>query len=541
MSAGDRSDGPLVGAVHAQKAIVADRIDAVHIHHNSGPAFPGWTQILFEDQEGLSAPLAGESLGPRHVEACPRAPAVLDLVERLRGTGSAALIGDSGSGKSMVAWHAAFDLHRTGWHVYLLTNPIAATGAPPGAEPRALLIVDDVQSLSALPLSSALVNPRRAMLVVSTADVPGFRGVVRIDPRRSVESLAAAFRERTDELLPVVQQLDRRVGEGFLNISLERQIHDAAQSSTLPWQFMFNLGSGHLRLRAKLEALHRTPPLDGILFAIACYQLASRDSPCPLDWLELVAEKYLATNARDVLEAVTAIDAEIRLVRTPARVSTPHPRVAALILNAMIRGTSEAARVRRDILWSIFTDRSLPVAGLSWLLSELPPACGLPPAVLSTIVDRAFSAGEHGQSGFVLGQLCTTRGFDLSSIGDRRQEIASWIELSTVDEAPGLGHLVNELITHDRSLAGRLVDLVAPESVAAKLNAATPGDGYLISALVDRLAYQAPGEWLANVSGLLDRQNLQRSFSECTAEDVACCSPFVRMIQAFDPVLSLDL
>jgi len=158
MSGGDANDRPLVGTVHAQKAIVADRIDAIHICNQAGPAFPGWTRILFEEQDGLLAALAGESLGPRHVEACPRVPAVRDLVERLRFSGSAALLGDSGSGKSMVAWHAAFDLHREGWHVYLLTNPLAAAGETPEAEPRALLVVDDAQSLLALPLSPALVG-----------------------------------------------------------------------------------------------------------------------------------------------------------------------------------------------------------------------------------------------------------------------------------------------------------------------------------------------------------------------------------------------
>lgn len=445
----------------------------------------------------------------------------------------------------MVAWHAAFDLHREGWHVYLLTNPFAAAGEPPEAEPRALLVVDNVQSLQALPLSPALVGPRRAMLVVSTDDVAGFRGVVRIDPKRSVASLAAAFRERCDELLPLVQQLDPNVGEGFLDIRIERQIDSAARSSRLPWQFMFNLGSGHLRLKAKLAALHHAPPpLDGILFAVACYQLASRDSPCPLDWLETIAERFLATNAQHVQEMVKSINAEIPLVQTPLRVSTPHPRVAALILNSMFYGNDQAAQARRDILWSIFGDRSLPLGGVSWLLSELrdvPSVSGLPPNVISAVVDRAFSASDHSQSGFVLAQLSRTRGFDLSTIRDRRRDIASWIEHSTVEEAPGLQYLVNDLITNDPALATSLVEMVATESIAAKINAATPSNGYLVGALVDRLAYAATKVWLEGVAQLLDRGALKRSFSECRVEDVASGSPFVRMMYAFDPALSLEL
>jgi hypothetical protein len=383
------------------------------------------------------------------------------------------------------------------------------------------------------------------MLVVSTNDVPGFRGVIRIDPKRSVESLAAAFRERSHELLPLVRRLDSSVGEGFLDTSIQRQIDWAARSSTFPWQFMFNLGSGHLRLRVKLAAIHDTPPLDGILFAIACYQLALRDSPCPLEWLGSIAERHLATSALDVPEAVRAIDAKVRLIRTPRHVSFPHARVAALILEDMFYGGDQAARARRDILWSILSDRSLPLAGVSWLLSDLPHsvrfASGLPPDVLTTVVDRAFSASDHGQSGFVLSQLIGTRSFDLSIVRDRLKDIASWIDLSTVDEAPGLASLVNSLINRDPELTASLVQMVGPEPIAAKINAATPGDGYLVGALVDRLAFSAPSAWMEKVARLLDRHALKQSFSKCSADEVASASRFVKEIGPFDPTLPLEL
>jgi hypothetical protein len=85
------------------------------------PDVPGWSIVTFANQRrGIEAAIAGERLGPREVEACPRLPHFGAAFEKLSMLHTAEIAGDSGSGKSITVWQLAHELHLCGWQVLRL-------------------------------------------------------------------------------------------------------------------------------------------------------------------------------------------------------------------------------------------------------------------------------------------------------------------------------------------------------------------------------------------------------------------------------------
>ena len=239
-------------------------------------AHPGWERVTFSEQVDLGPALSGASMGPRNVEACPPIQEVDDIIKALEDTGAVAVVGPSGCGKSMAAWHAAYRLHKNGWIVYGLTQPLAPGSPPSGEEDPALLVVDDVQSFAAVPVTSVASKRGRRLLLMSTVPIPGFRTMVRVTPEAAVNAIANGLCSRADDVLPVLRRMDPNRAGRFNDVSFAHEIDIAKRNSKLPWQFMFNLGNGHLRLDAALRELAEQPPLDTVLFAIAARQLVSR-------------------------------------------------------------------------------------------------------------------------------------------------------------------------------------------------------------------------------------------------------------------------
>jgi hypothetical protein len=511
------------------------------------PRFAGWTHVSFDEQRSLEDALQGQSMGPQHVLTCPPVREVADLVERLRTVGAAAVVGESGSGKSMIAWHAAHQLHKVGWHVYLLTNALAATGEVPTGSPRALLLIDNAQALPALPATPALVNTHRAIIAVSTANVPGFRNAIQIVPRRCVETIAAALRTREDELLPILGKLDSRIGPRAMDTPITFQIERALRSSEFPWQFMFNLGSGDLRLTTKLAAIEAKPPLDAILYSIATYQLVTRDTPCPLAWL-LQQNESEVSDLRELTAHLNELSGHIELVRTIRGVATPHPRMAGAIIKAKFYGRDARAKARRDFLWRVFRDSSFPLAGVRWLIDELPDDLrffyGLPADITKQLVDRCLVAKDLGGAGYLLARLVGLRvpesSVTIEDISRNHDLFVSWIETCSREDASGVADLLNEMINNDRGQAREFIDAVAPLAVAVRVNAARPADGYYIGRLLGRLTFGSH-EWKHRVNELFDRERLLKSFGACDRADVGSASEFIKALAGFDEELAVRL
>lgn len=526
----------------------------------------GWTRVTFDAQEDLRAALSGDALGPRHVIACPPVPEVEEIVERLRRTGASAIVGESGSGKSMAAWHAAHRLHQDGWSVYFLSNPNAPS-SPPQTDEKALYLVDDAQTIPSLPVRGALAQPHRAILVIAATEVPGFRNSIRLAPKRAVDAIAAAFAVRAHELLPILRSLDPRIGERFLDTPVERQIEFARRSSETPWQFMFNLSSGELRLKNRLDAVKGSPPLDLVLFCIAVGQLASRGRPCPLPWLNATVRNQSDGRITAVEPLLEQLHSHLALLRNAEGVATPHARVAGVVLRAMFYGEEVADQRRRELCWAVLREESFPIAGALWLTGELPDHHRrlLPADVAEGLLQRCLRASEadRGDAGHVLARIIGTSDGE-SHIDQVIRTLSEWLRTCTATNASGIAGALNSVINLDiradnnrRMREGlqnstqldaarhghskTIIDAAGPEVVAAKINHATLDAAYLWAYLLGRVACAADENWSKQFVAALNEKALLELCARCPTASIDSLAALIHGLAYFAEDLALRM
>ena len=248
------------------------------------PEVSGWEFVTFEHQRGMEAAVAGERLGPRDVDSCPRLPHFesarrdLDLVHRVDVAGSA------GCGKSITVWQLARELNRSGWHVLRPTTPYPVNagpllGAVKASTWKSVLVVDDAQTLSDgfIHNLNELAKPRLRVITGTTDAIGEQPRSVRIPAQIAVEVLAGHYRRRRHELLPIVRRYDSSIGDDYASTPLEWRIDDAAESDT-PWQFSFVLRGGWKQAREHLSALRDFDRADLLFVLVASRQLLSLDA-----------------------------------------------------------------------------------------------------------------------------------------------------------------------------------------------------------------------------------------------------------------------
>ncbi len=510
-----------------------------------------WLSIDFSDQSDLTPALSGASLGPAHVVACPPIREVEDILTGLEEVGAVAVVGPSGSGKSMAAWHAAYRLQKSGWRVFLFVHHLAPSALPSG---NVLLVADDIQAYPAPPIAASLATRTRRVLVISTDTVVGFRRTVRIIPENAVAALADRLIDRHAELLPILRTLDHRVGEGSFDIPLEQKIESARRASRLAWQFMFNLGSGHLRLGAALKTLGDVPPRDTVLFAVAARQLATMDRGAESAWLSTVLAHH-GIDSESLPQMLDEVDSRISLVSVGTRISTPHPEVADRIITAMFFGP--AAKIRRDLYWGLFDDTSLPLGGLAWLAARLPSnGSDAPLGLVDRLLQRCGQSDDRAHAGFLLATLLSRWGLRPERIRFLTLQIGAWISDAAPEHAWGLARLVNELINADRSerlrgdgapdeagigVTADVMGAISPSRLVAWANRLTLEEDGGQAALLERLAAGASAQFRTEVSGLLDTEHFVAAVRAFSPEQLWLAADLIVALHQWDTRLGRQL
>ena len=250
----------------------------------SDPEVPGWEFVTFQHQRGIEAAVSGERLGPRDVDSCPQLPHYDSARQALQQVNRVNIAGPPGCGKSITAWQLAHSYSRSGWHVLRPTSPPSADisgllNAVRMDHWQRVLVVDDTQTLSSgfidqlNELASSRLN-----VITGTTDAGGEQPrAIRIPAQVAVETLATDFRRRRDELLPIVNLYDSRIGDAYSAIPLEWRIDEAAKSDT-PWHFSFVLRGGWVHAREHLNTLRDFDRADLLFVLIAARQLLSLDA-----------------------------------------------------------------------------------------------------------------------------------------------------------------------------------------------------------------------------------------------------------------------
>ena len=214
------------------------------------PDYDYWEKIDFSHQKDIAEAIAGYRLQPCHVNACPRLIQVEEIKKKLGVVDYVIVEGEPGCGKSITVYQAAFDFSAKGYSVYRYINKNAEDKiyVPQSDEIKHLVIIDDAQNLPQYTLEQIIAQSQSQtkIILVYTKLVDGtlhYSEPIRITNIDAVKAIAQDYQKRKQEIMPIVQQFDKQVGDGMMDKSFERRVKNAAVQST-PWLFNYSLRGG---------------------------------------------------------------------------------------------------------------------------------------------------------------------------------------------------------------------------------------------------------------------------------------------------------
>lgn len=542
------SDIPMV----AEQALPA-LARAIH----STPEVPGWEYVNFDGQHDLGSALAGERLGPKDVLTCPRLSEVDAVAQRLAVTNGAVITGASGSGKSITAYQAAYDLHLGGWEVLRLVDqrrtPDELLMAVGGLPWQTVLIVDDAQAmgdrLTRRLLEGAFVDLK--VIVVTTDEVPAAGGAVRVAGERAVSVIADALRTtRRDESLQVVSRLDRRVGEGYMDASIEGRIEQAAREKT-PWQFSYVLTGGEWRSREGIASLRDAERADLLLAAVAAGQLTSSDRGTSYEWLERAAHSL--GRDREWLESSLRILRERRFVIGDGPYRCTHQRFAAVALESIYGLWGEPAW--DDLTRMLRAALSYDNPSLGGIYSLLYAArkgkhfTGTRETVIDDdiwhrLTERCWAAprgNERGYASGVIRELLNWNPRTLEAIRSRTTLLGEWLQTIDANSASGFAWLLNDISQEKaRDVVEDICERADPTAVAASLASARWEDAYSWGELL-RVLWMSREGWKKRLLAAIDVLVLKRLLAAIPPSQLFHLEHLIEGVYALDKNLAFDL
>jgi len=489
---------------------------------------PGWRWVTFTRFRDLSAALLGYRLGPQDVNACPELPVAKLVADRLRQARFAAMVGDSGSGKSITAFQVARRLNKEGWAVVELAQPgIASSGTIRTFEAvrgPVLAVVDDAQALSpdVVAQFERAASGDHAVLVVST-ERPAGQERVTVSATRAVAALERHCLNREEEVTRLVAEIDDRVGHGAMREPLRRRL-ESAKSADYPWQFMYVLSGGERRIGAALDSL----AADGdsaLLFGIlAAAQLLSLDAGASLDYL-LRHARALGRDERWLRDGLATLVEHRLVVDRQARLRTPHLRIADRGLLVLCRTPQQPqSRELVTFLRSRLLDPAESLQGKLWALRAVdqsdPLRYGRPQMLLDEqtaefLADACLVASpgrERSIAAYLLWEIGWWRALSTTLAERVAAALPGWILAVTSDDVFGLRWVLSGLRSQYPELHGAVSAQVAPEDVAERLaDHGTPETGEDWGHLLTELAHAHGADsdtWGSRFQDMIDTDRL---------------------------------
>ncbi len=520
-----------------------------------------WHLISFSNNRDLGPALMGRGLGPSDAVACPQLTENKLIVKQLKCAYSARLVGDPGSGKSVCAYQAAYALACEGWSVVRLDdiNPnIDFLGLDFGDEHNTLYLIDDAHLLKASVLREIedKTSPSNFLLTIHTLldRTETHRGSIRINPKRSVQTIAAQLKTNLGNTLAAVKRADDRVGEGSFDEDLIRRIDSAESSSEFPWQFCFILGGGWRRANEVADA-SRVHESDLIFAIAAAQQLASRDAPTILDTMLRLG--VLAGLSIEKIENGLAWLVKERLLLSENDLRCPHQRFSSAIIgriysNLEVSERNSFIKVCREIVIGSTTTlagariliHELRFTGfdLRWSY-ELRPSRWINEETQTDLMQRCWNASTPEDKMFAclliveIGEPWehVIKSSDIKLLGQ-------WLSEATHPMGYGLSHLLNDIYNNDKTLASQIVSAANPIKVASLASKVTPENAYATGEMINRVAMVCSDEWKASFNAALQKSLISEAIKTWPENEYIggfgnyCCS-----LSFYDRELAFDI
>jgi hypothetical protein len=538
--------------------LVADEALPELLHRiNPRPETPGWEYVSFEPHSDLRPALLGRRLGPNEVEVCPRLPEVGELTHLLELAHSAILVGDSGCGKSITAYQAAYDLSRSRFEplrlIHLDGDPDEILSSLTNLSRPTVTILDDAQAVDPGLIRRLLekATAQLKVLVVSTDDYSFQRASVSLHAERAVKILADHLLSHRQETLEIVRQLDDHVGENYLNIAIEDRIKEASESST-PWQFSFVLTGGWRRTQELLMRLRRSQRADHLLTAVAVHQLLSEDSGATLG--QLTSAAFLLGHDHEWMRRALDTLSEHRLVLGEERFRCPHARFAEVVLREVADSEPNESEFIGEFIRSIIVRDLPPLLGIVRVLRGLrftdrfyiyrSRQAIVDGRVLHHLMDRCWAASTNqarGSAAYLLESLEDWHPNGILQIEANAKILGNWLEEVEAESAGGLEYLLRDLSQQAKAVSETICGYADPQRVAYRMARAKVNEGHVWGQLLCVLARSASSSWGDIFRASLPYETFLGLADEASMDDVFYIGELAQGLMRYNSGVALEM
>jgi hypothetical protein len=521
------------------------------------PQVSGWAYITFANQTGLAPAIAGRRLGPANVVACPHLPQVDKAYRQLELVHIVDITGPAGCGKSISAYQVAYGFLQLGWEVLRPVQPVNSERvlleSAFALKPKSVLIIDDGQLFTTefvTKLREFSSHDRKVIMTITDPDADTV-GSIHISNSMAIETLASAYRDRRDEVLPIVRSFDKRVSDGYSATPIEWRI-DEASKADMPWQFNFILRGGWNQAKDEIRILRDFDRSDLLLIAVAIRQILYLDRGVPLDLISLCSERL--GRKTDWAHKSLKFLVKRKAVISEDAVRCPHIRFAVVALESFLTniGDSEVSTIVRFIREEL-CEELVPLRGIYWLLDRLrfldtfrfPHSNQLiTEDIWQKLVGRCLDARnptERGSAAFLLDALAGWLEHGHERLITHQNTIARWVECADDSSTSGIARLINNLYNENHGFASSIVSQVCPEIFAERLRFASHNSAYGWGDLLGKLALTADDAWRKRFAGALDREHCKEFVKTFVSGQTSRMGQFIYGIRNYDSDLAFDL
>lgn len=469
------------------------------------PDYDYWEQIDFSCQKDISEAIAGYRLQPYHVCACPRLAQVEEIKKRLDIVDYVIVEGEPGCGKSISVYQAAFDLSTQGYTVYryINKNTESTVFIPQSNDKKHLIIIDDAQNLPHFLLEQILSqSQKQSKIILAYTQLNTNESLcsepIRITNYDAVKAIAQDYKERKQEILPIVQKFDGFVGDGIADTPFERRIKNAATQNT-PWLFNYTLRGGWNTTNEQFQKVYNHNNCGLLSMVIALFQILKMDNTVDFKWLQTYVQKFDKTISWTENDLAYLI--KNKLVASTDDVRIVHIESAKSIIRSFYRLADEQKKqLICKILEDGYKNQIFTEQGLLWLQSatfsseyflreEIFTESLLDSVFLD--LDTVTDEEQRGYIAYFLERMFSLRREKNGSHYFKQNEhiFACWISMPTSKSAYAYSQLLNALINeHDGSLKN-FVSQINIASLLRNFSDSSIEDVYVWSMLLNRFAY----------------------------------------------------
>ncbi|WP_242941379.1 hypothetical protein [Lacrimispora sphenoides] len=331
-----------------------------------------WEELDFSYQRNISHAIMGYRLTPADVEACPKFPQVERIEKQLTIVDHVVVQGETGCGKSISVYQAAYDFYQKSWKVYRykaienLNVPMIQHNTEPS-----LYIIDDAQRLSekAIEVITEQARPNTKILFAKTISSAIQHDTILLTNKDAVRILRDNFLSRKKEITSIVHQCDNQIGINFMDSPIERRLEGAEKAAT-PWQFNYILRGGWQTMKEQYQTICSHHDCGLLAASIAVFQIMKLDNGVNYRWLCNCLRRVDSSLVWDDSDLQYLVSQKIVLSVDDVRIV--HMESAKVIIAQFLQDTStEKKKMLYAAIETSFVDKEIMPLGLVWLCNGL--------------------------------------------------------------------------------------------------------------------------------------------------------------------------